>query len=108
MAVLSSFSVSNVSPIRRPTNIVRTNAFVCISCEKIRLQDGLDLLIKMPDDPVVLHSVGVGLAHRGIEALKYEDDVREREDVTPLQGTGCAVLFCCVLFCCALHYAMLG
>lgn len=37
-----------------------------------RLRNGLDLLLSRPDDPEILHSVGVGLAHRGIAALDYE------------------------------------
>ena len=37
-----------------------------------RLRDGLDLLLSRPDDPEILHAVGVGLAHRGIAALDYE------------------------------------
>ena len=37
-----------------------------------RLRNGLDLLLSRPDDPELLHSVGVGLAHRGIAALDYE------------------------------------
>lgn len=39
---------------------------------QLRLQDGLDLLQERPDDPELLHAVGVGLAHRGISALDYE------------------------------------
>lgn len=37
-----------------------------------RLRDGLEQLLARPDDPDVLHSVGVGLAHRGIGSLNYE------------------------------------
>lgn len=39
---------------------------------QMRLRDGLQLLQERPDDPEVLHAVGVGLAHRGIAALEYE------------------------------------
>lgn len=40
--------------------------------EQTRLQDGLKLLKATPDDPEVLHSVGVGLAHKGIETRAFE------------------------------------
>lgn len=38
----------------------------------MRLQNGLYLLDQRPNDPELLHAVGVGLAHRGIAALEYE------------------------------------
>eukprot|EP00903_Cladosiphon_okamuranus_P006388 g6253.t1 len=40
---------------------------------EMRLQNGLYLLDQRPDDPELLHAVGVGLAHRGIASLEYED-----------------------------------
>lgn len=42
------------------------------------MRDGLKLLSTLTNDPEALHSVGVGLAHRGIEALNHEDDVSFR------------------------------
>ncbi|CAN0341551.1 unnamed protein product, partial [Hapterophycus canaliculatus] len=46
---------------------------------ELRLQDGLELLQQRPDDPELLHAVGVGLAHRGIAALDYEVRARKTE-----------------------------
>ena len=38
----------------------------------MRLRDGLELLVARPEDPELLHAIGVGLAHRGISALSSE------------------------------------
>lgn len=40
--------------------------------KKARLRDGLKLIPTLPNDPEVLHSMGVGLAHKGIDALNRE------------------------------------
>ena len=40
--------------------------------QQLRLQNGLELMDQRPNDPEILHAVGVGLAHRGIAGLEYE------------------------------------
>ncbi|CAM9832125.1 unnamed protein product, partial [Discosporangium mesarthrocarpum] len=35
-----------------------------------RLRDGIQLLKSLPGDPDLLHTIGVGLAHRGIEMIR--------------------------------------
>ncbi|CAM9697162.1 unnamed protein product [Ascophyllum nodosum] len=55
---------------------------------EMRLRDSLELMSTRPRDPELLHSVGLGLAHRGISALDHEGGLGVRRDFILDYDTG--------------------